>query len=307
MKTNSTAFGKVLDRNTVRVQLVDNAERPYAGRYDSGGIPTTLRRAMNVTVSSPLETYSTVVRYKEGSRVAASLVATYDGHRWVLSLPAGSDAAVLYYALLAFSRTVRPIAVPVATLSVLLDYVARIARVVVDYVGTDDTLRVRFTDMADPRLRQYVYDADEDKVRNSFRNSPPPVSKGDPVASRPNRFIPGTRSGAPEFGLGSLSTTPLQGRDALRAMVCEPSSRAQVEERKGKAVYIDCDWADASVGAIDAWGFPRTLVQALQTEIDQGQAPARFASAPECTHTLYREEADIVALYRGGAWQITYR
>lgn len=301
MKTNSTAFGKVLDRNTVRVQLVDNAEWPYAGHYNSSDIPTTLRRAMDVTVSSPLETYSTVVRYEEGSRVAASLVATYDGYRWVLSLPAGSDAAVLYYALLAFSRTVRPIAVPVATLSVLLDYVARIARVVVDYVGTDDTLRVRLTDMADPRLRQYVYDADEDKVRNSFRNSPPPVSEGDSAASRPNRFIPGTRSGVPEFGLGSLNTTPLQGRDG------EPSSRAQVEERKGKTVHIDFDWADASVGEMNAGGFPSTFVQALQTEIDRGQAPARFVSALECIHTLYRKDADIVALYRDGAWQITYQ
>lgn len=307
MKTNSTAFGKVLDRNTVRVRLVDNAERPYAGHYNSSDIPTTLRRAMNVTVSSLLETYSAVVRYEEGSRVAASLIATYDGYRWVLSLPAGSDAAVLYYALLAFSRTVRPIAVPVATLSVLLGYVASIARVVVDYVGTDDTLRVRLTDMADPRLRQYVYDADEDKVRDSFRNSPPPVSKEGSAASRPNPFIPGKRSGAPGFGSSSLNTTPSQGRDAPRAMVCEPPPRAQVEERKGKTVYIDFDWADASVGEVHAGGFPCTFVQALQTEIDRGQAPARFVSALECIHTLYREDADIVALYHDGAWQITYR
>lgn len=302
MKTNSTAFGKVLDRNTVRVQLVDNAERPYTGHYNSSDIPTTLRRAMNVTASSPLETYATVVRYEEGSRGAASLVATYDGYRWVLSLPAGSDAAVLYYALLAFSRTVRPIAVPVATLSVLLDYVARIARVVVDYVGTDDTLRVRLTDMADPRLRQYVYDADEDKVRNSFRNSPPPVSKEGSAASRPNRFIPGTRSGVPE-------RAQVEERTAIQASfgTLKTVAGCSMAPMKGKTVHIDFDWADASVGEMNEGGFPSTFVQALQTEIDRGQAPARFVSALDCVHTLYSKDADIVAVYRDGAWQITYR
>lgn len=149
--------------------------------------------------------------------------------------------------------------------------------------------------------------ADEDKVRNSSRKSPLLVFQEDSAASKPCRFIPGMHSGAPELGLGSLNTTPLQGRDALRAMVCEPSSRVQVEECKGKTVYIDLDWADAYMDALDTRGFPRTFVQALQTEIDRGQAPARFVSALECIHALYREDADIVASYRDGAWQITYR